>query len=112
MAILVLAPASSFMAAAGNNDNVTPAAPDITQINRLFVNTTNGDATFTGLVAGADGQLVWVWNQGTNLLTLANQNAGSTAANRFRGLDDILIPANGSVLIFYDASVSRWVMGV
>ncbi len=112
MAVLNLAPASTFVSAAGANNNVTPAAPAIGTINRLKVDTTAGAANFTGLVAGADGQLLWILNVGANALTLNNQNAGSTAANRFSGVDDFIIPANDSLLIYYDTTIARWIMGV
>lgn len=112
MAILKLAPASTFVAAAGANNNVTPSAPTIATINRLKVDTTAGACNFTGLVAGADGQLLWILNIGANDLTLTNQSAGSTAANRFAGVADITIPANDSAMIYYDSGLTRWVMAI
>lgn len=94
-----------FVSAAGNNNNVA-----LGNFNRLLVDTTAGDATITGIAAGTDGQLCVVTNQGPNLLTLADSNAASLAANRLYGVTDITSPPKGSMLLSYSATLLKWVM--
>lgn len=103
----VLGDEQVIVAAAGTSNNV---AVTVATVSRVLVDTTAGDATFTGLTAGADGQLMVVTNQGTNLLTLAAENGGSTAANQFYGVTDITLPAKGSQLLSYSANLTKWVM--
>jgi hypothetical protein len=114
MSILRLGPVATFVAAAGNNDNVDPGPGDINTINRLYVDTTAGAATIRSIVAGLDGQLLWVLNlSGGNPLTLNNASGTSPAANNLSGGSDITIEDGDSLLIFYDAgSIVRWIMGV
>jgi hypothetical protein len=120
MAVLSLGPSTTFVAAAGSQNNVTPA-PAITGLNRLLVNTNAGAATFTGLAAGTDGQLLWLTNTGAGDLTLANENAASTITNRFESGaivgDLIVIGGGGNLLLYYDSAIGpgtpgRWIMGV
>lgn len=66
--------------AAGTFNNVAVGS----NIGFLDVNTAAGDVIFTGMTAGRDGQIVVVSNTGPNLLTLNGNDAGSTAANRYR----------------------------
>jgi hypothetical protein len=95
------------VAAAGQSNDVVV---DVTIVSRVLVTTTAGDATFTGITAGSDGQLMVVTNQGSNLLTLADQNVGSSSANQFYGVTDITLPAKGSQLLSYSGNLSKWVM--
>jgi hypothetical protein len=67
----------------------------------------------TGLVAQQAGQLVVLMNiatAGGNTLTLNHDDGGSTAANRFllSGLAAVVIPAGGSLELWYDGTSSRW----
>lgn len=100
----------STASASGANNDFTPVGFDPT-INRLDVDTTAGNATITGLVAGVDNQLVIVSNIGANTLTLSNQDAGSAAANRFRASDSFTLVSGGSIWItYYGGTVTRWVI--
>jgi len=76
----------------------------------VLVETNAGDATFTGITAGSDGQLMVMTNEGPSLLTLADQNGGSASANQFYGVTDITLPAKGSQLLSYSGNLSKWVM--
>ena len=105
MGILKLAPASTFVAVAGLNPTVTPSGPDITQINRLYVDTTAGNAIFDTIVDGADGQLLWIWNQGPNTLTLQ-------VGGLIIGSDNLRLLANDQLLLFYDLGQTAWISGV
>ena len=64
----------------------------------------------TGLVAGQNGQVVEIWNVGSNNIVLQNENASSTAANRFTTSTgaDLTLTANKCALGRYDATTSRW----
>jgi hypothetical protein len=71
----------------------------------------NSDATrnITGLAGGSDGRLIIIHNIGaTNAIVLKDENAGSTAANRFALTADITLTADSVVLLQYDSTSSRW----
>lgn len=103
--------ALAYASPAGSSNNVNPGGAFPTNVGRLVV-TLAGDATWTGLVAGADGQLLWIYNaDATDNLTLSVADVGSTAANRFAGFSSVIVPAQASVLACYFAgSVNRWVL--
>jgi len=104
MSILILAPAATFATVAGDNVGVTPS-PAISTINRLYLDTTAGAANIVSIVAGVDGQLLWVWNQGPNA---ANLIAGSFVGSA----QDLTMLSGDSILLFYDGAAAAWVMGV
>jgi hypothetical protein len=62
----------------------------------------------TGLQGGADGRVIAIVNVGSNPIVLKDQSAASTATNRFLFGADLTLAANGAVLLWYDASSSRW----
>ncbi|MGH9780198.1 MAG: hypothetical protein ACRD33_00130 [Candidatus Acidiferrales bacterium] len=98
-----------YAAAAGETDNTDPAGfgPGV---GRLDVDTTAGAATFTGLIAGADGQGLIISNIGANLLTLDALSGSSLAANQFRAPGNIALIENQSQLfVYYAGSVNKWV---
>lgn len=82
-------------------------------VGRVDVTPASGGTTLTGWIAGGDGQIVLVTNiSATDFLTLANQNAGSSAINRFRGSGDISLPPFGRCwMVYYGGSVNRWSTG-
>lgn len=104
--------ALAYASPAGSSNNVNPGGTFPTNVGRLVVTLGGGDATWTGLVAGSDGQLVWIYNaDAANNLTLSVADAGSTAVNRFAGFNSLILPAQSSVLACYFAgSVNRWVL--
>ncbi len=108
----VLPGARAFASPAGSSNNVNPGGTFPTNITRLIVTEPSGDATWTGLLAGSDGQLLWIFNaDAANNLTLSVADAGSTAANRFAGFSSLILPAQSSVLACYFAgTVNRWVL--
>ncbi len=78
---------------------------------RLDVAADAANTTLNDLTAGFDGQRVRIRNTGTGILTLTNENSGSTAANRFSGIGDVgLLPGEVSDVVYYAGSVSRWTM--
>ena len=80
---------------------------------RLAVTLAAGDATWTGLGAGVDGQEVVLWNtDAANTLFLPTGNAGSQAQNQFQGsaLGYALAPGYSISMIYYTGNVNGWVM--
>lgn len=66
--------------------------------------------TITGLAGGADGRILWLLNISASIITLAHENASSTAANRFAlpVAASFLIAAGATALLVYDSTSSRW----
>lgn len=69
---------------------------------------TDASRNITGLVDPRDGVIKTLLNVGTNPVVLLNQNAGSSAANRFDFGANITLAAKQSAKIRYDATDSRW----
>lgn len=65
-------------------------------------------ADVTGLAGGADGRFLILTNDGANAIIFRDEDAGSTAANRFAFNGDITVGQNESFSIIYDGSISRW----
>lgn len=112
----------TFAAPAGASNNVTPAGSPAFPSNQTFrviMTAAAGNANLTGLLAGVDGQLGYLYNNDlNNQITLNNLNAGSTAANQFLcqngtlaspNADRILVPRSGS-LVLYDATIGAWIV--
>lgn len=97
--------------ATGVYNNYTPAGFSAT-VGRLDIDTTSGNVELTGLVAGADGQLLNVSNIGANALILDPLNGGSIAANQFRLPGQMYIsPQYDSIfLCYYGGAVNKWVL--
>lgn len=70
--------------------------------------TTDALRNITGLAGGAAGRVIRLVNAGSNLAVLKDQNASSTAANRFLMGADLQLAANEAVTLSYDANASRW----
>jgi hypothetical protein len=69
--------------------------------------------TLTGLTAGTDGQRLTIRSVGAGQVDLADQAAGSTAANRIvNGVTGTisLAPGSGRVTLEYDATTARWIV--
>jgi hypothetical protein len=65
-----------------------------------------------GIVAGVNGQTLTLNNASGQILTVKNQNAGASAANRIllpNGADMTVSP-NASIEFIYDLAQSRWVI--
>ena len=94
--------------ALGNTNNYNPLGLGLTT--RIRQATDPGNSTLTGLAAQSDGTMRIFENLGPGTLTLANENAGSAAANRFTcpGAADLTIASGGGVVLVYDATSVRW----
>ncbi len=97
-------------ASAGATNDLDPGSGFPVGIDRVDVTLGSGAANWTGLKAGGDGQRIILSNQdAANALTLNKQNAGSTAANRFVAVDDmVLMPGQSWMLVYCAGSVNRW----
>lgn len=71
---------------------------------------TDASRNVTGFANGTDGRLVSVTNAGSNDVVLTDEDANSTAANRFAlaAGSDLTLGAGESVWFIYDATDSRW----
>lgn len=65
----------------------------------------------TGITAGSDGALLFLENISTSVSITLSDETTSTAANRFSfGADFALLPQQ-TVLLRYDGTLARWVLG-
>ena len=109
---------ATVVLAAGESDNLNPGSGWPTDYGRLDLNAAAGAANLTGLLAGTDGQQILIRNlpSSGNIVTLNNQNAGSTAANRFQGLNlaspnaDVILMPGSAILLMYYGTLAYWVM--
>jgi hypothetical protein len=81
--------------------------------NKTFIRASGGagDRIVTGIVARADGHVMYICNVGTtNKITFANESASSTAANRILTYTagSIEIGPNCTAEFIYDATSARW----
>ncbi len=71
---------------------------------------TSADADLTGIVAGASGQVLLLTNVSAYTISLRNESASSSAANRFQLPDaaDIDLSPDAVALLWYDVTDLRW----
>jgi hypothetical protein len=104
--------AGSFGLVFGSDYSTTGAQSDVAINGSSAIRYTGaGTATFQGIVAGGNGQVLYLHNASSYVLTLANQSSSEdTAANRIiTGTgSDIPVPADTSVSLQYDAAAQRW----
>jgi hypothetical protein len=104
--------AGSFGLVFGSDYSTTGAQSDVAINGSSAIRYTGaGIATFQGIVAGGNGQVLYLHNASSSVLTLANQSSSEdTQANRIiTGTgSDIPVPADTSVSLQYDAAASRW----
>ena len=89
----------------GSQNNYNPSGLATANTMRL---TSDGAYNITGLNAQSDGHLLLVVNVGSNTLTLKDEDAASSAANRFALTHDFALPAAGAAILRYDATATRW----
>lgn len=90
---------------AGNQDNYDPAGLMQAAVLRLA---TDASRDITGIAGGADGRVLLIFNVGSFDIVLKDENAGSTAANRFALNGDITLQPDNSTGLWYDSTSSRW----
>ena len=80
--------------------------------NSNFLISASTAVNVTGIAGGVSGRVIVLVNSGSGVITLKNENTGSTAANRIHlaGASDVLIAGDGTVTLLYDGTASRWRM--
>lgn len=77
---------------------------------RVFL-TSDAARDITGILAGNDGEVLWIVNSGNFAITLKNNSGSSSAGNQLAGAnasDVVLRPNNGSAFLLYDTTVGFW----
>lgn len=95
---------------AGNNNDWAPTGLSAAETIRATPNASN--SVLTGLTGGATGRQITLENIGTAVITLAPENAASTAANRFTMAVGHNIRPGQSAAVRYDSTSSRWRLAV
>lgn len=99
------------------NDNVITDTPSTTQDNYSPTNwdtatvvrlDTTGVTSISGFDATATANRKTIFNVSSNNITLQNENAGSSASNRFSLNADVTILPNEGVDVKYDSVSQRW----
>lgn len=103
-----------YATSGGTQNNLNPGAGwPAANIGRLEVDTTASAETWTGLVSTGlpDGYgLLITVVAGTNILTLNNQAAGSSAANRFLASDNMAFGLGQGCIAVWDTTQNRWMI--
>jgi hypothetical protein len=86
-------------------DNYSPAGLSTASTLRL---TASAPADVTGLAGGADGRILVLHNIGASTITLKDESASSTAANRFALTTDLSFLQDMMVFLQYDNTSQRW----
>lgn len=89
-----------------NQNNYAPTGHATAFAFRL---STDADRSITGLAGGSPGRFVLLQNIGAAPISLENEDAASTAANRFQlGNSDIFMLPGEAILLRYDGTSQRW----
>lgn len=96
-------------AIAANQNDYSPA--NLADAAVLIVSAT-APFNITGIATPVAGRRLLVYNSGANAITLTNQDAASTAANRIigRGAANTVLTANTGVELYYSPSITRWLV--
>ena len=72
--------------------------------------TSDASRNVTGMVAGVDGEMRYVWNVGAQNIVLTHQDAASTAANRWLSSTgaNLTLSPDKCAMCMYDATTQRW----
>jgi hypothetical protein len=89
----------------GNQNDYNPTGLSTAAVLRL---STDASRSITGLQGGADGRIVIIHNVGSNAIVLKDEDAGSSAANRFALNADLTLSADECAILQYDSTSSRW----
>lgn len=108
--LAIQAPTSPTALPSGNTDNLDLSPGYVTSC-RIRFSCNAAGSTLRGLLPiGISGSAYWCQNVAGGSLTIKNEDAGSTAANRFLtpgGVDKVIL-ANGTFFLIYDSTSSRW----
>ena len=81
------------------------------QMAMVRIQTATAPFLITGIVGGANGKHLTIYNGSTQSMTIVNQSASSTAANRLvtGTIANIPVPSTGSANFIYSNQEQRWV---
>lgn len=95
----------------GSDNSSTGTLNDVSSTNTSFFRFTNNSApTITGFANGANGKRLVICYTGSGILTINNNDSGSSAANRIiTGTGDSLKISSGATIeLIYDSTASLW----
>jgi hypothetical protein len=92
------------VALAGNTHNCDPGPAWQLQL------TADRIGGLSGLVAGVDGQTMFLWNTGINRIIITHEDHNSAPENRFRTTTGGMLPLQKDhcALAMYDQAAMRW----
>jgi len=88
-----------------DQDNYAPTGLSTATVIRI---SSDAARNITGLSAGTDGDIKIVENVGSFSITLKDESASSTAANRFALTSDQILSPDSVVILKYDGTSARW----
>ncbi len=89
-----------------NQNNYAPTG--FADATMLRLSTDANGRELTGLAGGADGRVIFLHNIGSTTLVLKDDDASSTAANRFALYQETTLNGDECVVLQYDGTSSRW----
>jgi len=92
-----------------NQNDYNPSSVNCATSTTLLLNS-DAARDITGLAGGVAGCEMRLVNNGAFTITLKEQNASSSAANRFNTGGDIALVASAGITLLYDGAASRWRM--
>lgn len=92
---------------AANQNDYNPSSVNCATSQTLLINS-DAARNITGLAGPVAGCQMALINNGSFTITLKEQDAGSSAANRFNTGADISLTSSAGVLLRYDSVASRW----
>lgn len=88
-----------------NQNDYNPAGIGAASILQM---SSDASRSVSGLAGGAEGRVVTILNTGSQTITLLDEGAASTAANRFTLGGDLAVTAKQAAILRYDGTASRW----
>lgn len=88
-----------------DQNNYAPTGLEHASVLRI---STDASRNITGLTGGIKFRLIAIVNVGSNDAVLKNENASSTAGNRFALDADLTLAAWQGCILWYDTTSSRW----
>ena len=98
---------AAFTAANGNNNNC-----GVGEATFLRITGPSAAFTITGIAGGTPGRRLVIYNSTAQNMSITDEDAASTAANRISTMDGAThtTAGEGAALLEYDATAARWVL--
>lgn len=88
-----------------DENDYAPTGFESASVVRISADAVHG---ISGLAEGSEGRVLCLINTGAFAVILRNEDAGSTAANRFGFGSDVTLAAKQGALLIYDGDAARW----